>query len=54
MFFGHGLKVPWTPALYLSGLVLTLVMVRTEDVLTHGHLYSDGIADRVSRYNVIL
>ncbi|XP_064093030.1 neurofilament heavy polypeptide-like isoform X2 [Macrobrachium nipponense] len=39
---GHGLKIPWTPAFYLSSLALSLVAIRTEDVLAYGTLY-EGI-----------
>ncbi|XP_066970991.1 nucleolar protein dao-5-like [Macrobrachium rosenbergii] len=36
---GHGLKIPWTPAFYLSSLALSLVAIRTEDVLAYGISY---------------
>ncbi|XP_068210887.1 nucleolar protein dao-5-like [Palaemon carinicauda] len=36
---GHGLKIPWTPAFYLSSLALSLVAIRTEDVLAYSTSY---------------
>ncbi|KAG0720711.1 hypothetical protein GWK47_047915 [Chionoecetes opilio] len=33
VFSGHGIKIPWTPALYISSLVLSLLAVRAENVL---------------------
>lgn len=39
VFSGHGIKMPWTPALYISSLVLSLVAIRTENILINLKIY---------------
>lgn len=35
---GHGIKIPWTVAFYVSSLVMSLVAIRTENVLINIHI----------------
>ncbi|XP_045606165.2 uncharacterized protein [Procambarus clarkii] len=39
VFSGHGIKVPWTTAFYISSLVLSLAAIRTENVLINYNSY---------------
>ncbi|KAK8375589.1 hypothetical protein O3P69_008416 [Scylla paramamosain] len=40
---GHGIRMPWTPALYISSMVLSLVAVRAENVLINYTSYVDEV-----------
>lgn len=46
VFSGHGIKMPWTPALYLSSLVLSLVAIRTENILINFKNYFDEVVSK--------
>lgn len=47
VFSGHGIKVPWTTAFYISSLVLSLVAIRTENVLINFQVYqSSGFSEK--------
>ncbi|KAK4299774.1 hypothetical protein Pmani_027971 [Petrolisthes manimaculis] len=41
VFSGHGIKIPWTPAFYIASLVLSLVAVRTENILINVQMYQE-------------
>ncbi|MPC31819.1 transmembrane protein 237A-like isoform X2 [Portunus trituberculatus] len=43
VFSGHGIRMPWTPALYISCMVLSLVAVRAENVLINYSNYVDEV-----------
>lgn len=43
---GHGIKMPWTPALYISSLVLSLVAIRTENTLINFKNYVDEVISK--------
>ncbi|KAG7154021.1 putative Transmembrane protein 237-like [Homarus americanus] len=42
VFSGHGIKVPWTTAFYISSLVLSLVARRTENLLINFSIYQSS------------
>lgn len=46
VFSGHGIKMPWTPALYISSLILSLVAIRTENTLINFKNYVDEIISK--------
>lgn len=43
VFSGHGIRMPWTPALYIASMVLSLVAVRAENVLINYSNYVDEV-----------
>lgn len=51
VFSGHGIRMPWTPALYISSMVLSLVAVRAENVLIN---YSNYVDEVISEEKVSL
>lgn len=53
VFSGHGIKMPWTPALYISSLILSLAAIRTENTLINFKNYVDEVISKEKAVDLV-